>query len=217
MSTAYKKILVPKLRRAFKVEYIAANFVSSGNHDDWVQELRKLTSTTNTTGDSPPPAKKAKKPSNNQADNSTDSAMIASNFNTSRPTKPKQRDVSPPQKCKHCGKFVIHTDGICDVYNVPSVHMASSGICDTQNMSVIFNITDFQDHKYMFANDLGIIDDLTLDKYLRLVSPQIITSTNYELSDAESPQIPIPPSPIPLLDTGYISPDSVDVRECTRQ
>jgi hypothetical protein len=32
---------------------------------------------------------------------------------------------------------VIHTDGICDVYNVPSVHMASSGMRDTQNMSVI--------------------------------------------------------------------------------
>ena len=69
----------------------------------------------------------------------------------------------------------------------------------------------------MFANDLGIIDDLTLDKYLRLVSPQILASTHYELSDAESSQIPVPPSPIPLFDTGYISPDPENVRECTRQ
>jgi hypothetical protein len=143
--------------------------------------------------------------------------MISSNVNTYRSTKPKQRNVSPPQKCKHCGKFVIHTDGKCDVYNVPSVHMASSGIRDTQNMSVIFNNTDFEDHEYMFANNLGFIDDLTLDKYLQLVPPQIRTSTHYELSDAESPQIQIPPSPIPLLDTGYISPDPADVRECTRQ
>jgi hypothetical protein len=95
--------------------------------------------------------------------------------------------------------------------------MASSGIRNTQNMSVIFNNTDFEDHEYMFANYLGIIDDLTLDKYLLLVSRQILTSSQYELSDAESPQIPIPPSSIPLLDTGYISPDPVDVRECTRQ
>ena len=69
----------------------------------------------------------------------------------------------------------------------------------------------------MFANDLGIIDDLTLDKYPRMVSPQILASTHYELSDAESPQIPVPPSSIPLLDTRYISPDPANVRECTRQ
>jgi hypothetical protein len=90
------------------------------------------------------------------------------------------------------------------VYNVPSVHMVSSGIRDTQNMSVIFNNTDFEDQEYIFANDLGIVKDLTLDSYLRLVPPQVCTSAHDELSDAESPQIPIPPSPIPLLDIGYI-------------
>ena len=94
--------------------------------------------------------------------------------------------------------------------------MASTGIRDTQNKSVIFDSTNFEDHEYMFANDLGIIDDLTLDKYLRLVAPPILASTYYDLSDAESPQIPVPPSPILLLDTGYVSPDPANVRECTR-
>jgi hypothetical protein len=64
------------------------------------------------------------------------------------------------------------------VYNVPSVHMASSGIQDTQNMSVIFDSTDFEDHEYMFANDLGIIDDLpwtsTYDWCLRKYSQVLI-------------------------------------------
>jgi hypothetical protein len=143
--------------------------------------------------------------------------MLASNANISRPTKQKQSGLTQPQKCKHCGKFVIHTDRICDVYNVPSVHMASSGIHDTQNMSVIFNNTDFEDQEYMFANDLGIIDDLTLKKYIRLVPTQVRTSESYELSDAESPQIPILLSPIPLLDMGYTSSDPVDIRECSRQ
>jgi hypothetical protein len=69
----------------------------------------------------------------------------------------------------------------------------------------------------MFANDLGIIDDLTLDTYLRLVPPQILAGTHYKISDAESPRIPVPLSPIPLLDIGCISPDPADVRECTRQ
>ena len=118
--------------------------------------------------------------------------MIANNVNISRPTKKQQNDVSPPQRCKHCGKCVIHTDGICDVYNVLSVHIASTGLRDTQNMSVMFDSTNFDDHEYMFANDLGIIDDLTLDKYLHLVAPPILASTYYDLSDAESPQIPVP-------------------------
>jgi hypothetical protein len=84
-------------------------------------------------------------------------------------------------------------------------------------MSVIFDSADFEDHEYMFANDMGIIDDLTLNEYLRLVSPQILASTHYELSGVESPRIPVPPSSIPLLDSGYISPDPANVRECTRQ
>ena len=70
---------------------------------------------------------------------------------------------------------------------------------------------------FSFFLDLGIIDDLTLDKYLRLVSPQILTSTQYELSDAESPQLPIHPSPSYILDTAYVSPDPANVKECTRQ
>ena len=40
----------------------------------------------------------------------------------------------------------------------------------------------------MFANDLGITDDLTMEKYLRLVSMPVLTSSAYDLSDAESPQ-----------------------------
>ena len=102
--------------------------------------------------------------------------MIANNVNTSR-SKQQQKNVNSPQKCKHCGKCVIHTDGICDVYNVPSVHIASNGLRDTQNMSVMFDRTNFDNNEYMFANDLGIIDDFTLDKYLRLVAPPILAST----------------------------------------
>ena len=112
---------------------------------------------------------------------------------------------------------MIHTDGICDVYNVTEVHMDSSGISDTQNYSVIFQDTRFDDHEYMFTNDLGIVDDLTMDKYLSKVTRPVLESLAYDLSDAESPQIPVPPSPIPILDMGYISPDPDDIRGCTRQ
>jgi hypothetical protein len=137
MSNADKKRLVPELQRALAVENIAENFVSGGNQEDLVQELRKRTSTTNTAGESPPASKKAKKQSSNKADNFSDSAMIASSANIFRPTKQKQSNLNQPQKCKYCRKFVIHTAGICDVYNVPSVHMASSGARNTQNMTVM--------------------------------------------------------------------------------
>ena len=45
----------------------------------------------------------------------------------------------------------------------------------------------------------------------------ILASAYNELSDAESPQIPITSSPIYILDTAYVSPDPANVRECTRQ
>jgi hypothetical protein len=80
--------------------------------------------------------------------------------------------------------------------------MVSSRIHDTQTICVIFDNTDFEDQEYMFANDLGITDDLKLENHIRLVATQVRTSAPYELSDAESPQMPIPPSPIPLLDIG---------------
>ena len=130
---------------------------------------------------------------------------------------------------------LCHTDGICDVYNVPAVHMASTGMSDTQSYSVIFQDTSFDEREYMFMNDLGtipdltmdnlmpkvpdlgIIDDLTMETYLREVPRSVLESSAYDLSDAESPQIPVPPSPIPILDIGYIAPDPDDVRGCTRQ
>ena len=112
---------------------------------------------------------------------------------------------------------MIHTDGICDVYNVPAVHLASSGMSDTHKYSVIFQDTSFDDHEYMFTNDLGMVDDLTMDTFLRKVSRSVLESSAYDLSDAEFPQIPVPPSSIPILDIGYISSDPDDVRCCTRQ
>ena len=108
--------------------------------------------------------------------------------------------------------------------------MASTGMSDTQSYSVIFQDTSFDEHEYMFMNDLGTIPDLTMDKFmrkapdlgniddltlLRKVPRSVLESSAYELSDAESPQIPVPPSPIPILDLGYIAPDPDDVRGCT--
>ena len=161
LPTAEKNIL--------SLSYIATNLVSSGNQDNMVQALRKLFNATVSAGDSSPLPKKAKRQSSNKAETSTDSALIASSTTVTRPTKLKRSGSEQPEKCKQCGKFVIHTDGICDVYNVPVVHMASSGMSDTQNYSVVFQDTNFDDHEYMFANDLGIVDHLTLDKYLNVV------------------------------------------------
>ena len=74
------------------------------------------------------------------------------------PKQTKATSSKQPLSCKHCGKFVIHTDGICDVYNVPSVNLANSGIRDTQNMSVVFQNIDFgmdnDNSEYLFVNDM---------------------------------------------------------------
>ena len=81
-------------------------------------------------------------------------------------------------------KFVIRTDGICDVYNVPSANMASSEIRDTPNMSVVFQSMEFGNDndnlEYLFVNDFGILDDLTLANFMQLVSVPIHTSPVYD-------------------------------------
>ena len=57
LPSAERKRLLPELQRALVIENIAANFVSSGNRDDMIQELRKLADT-DTVGKEPSPPKK---------------------------------------------------------------------------------------------------------------------------------------------------------------
>ena len=91
LPTAEKKHLVPELQRALAVENIAANYVSSGNQDNMVQALRKLSNPNASAEDSLPPFKKSKRQSSGKSDTSTDSAMIASSTTVNRPTKSKIR------------------------------------------------------------------------------------------------------------------------------
>ena len=81
MLNSNKKVLVPKLQRALAVDNIAAKFVATGNHDDMIQGLRKLSAVV-TNSESSPPAKKPKKQSNSQEDDTTSSTMVAHNSNT---------------------------------------------------------------------------------------------------------------------------------------
>ena len=53
-----KKNLVPELQRALAVENIATNYVSSGNQEDMVQALRKLSTPNATNEESMPPSTK---------------------------------------------------------------------------------------------------------------------------------------------------------------
>ena len=88
-------------------------------------------------------------------------------------------------------------------------------ICSSNDLGTIDDLT--MDTFLRKVPDLGIIDDLTMDTFLRKVPRSVLESSAYDLSDAESPQIPVPPSPIPILDLGYNSPDPDNVRGCTRQ
>ena len=164
------------------VENIAANFVSSGNSQDLIQELSKLTDMEPVGQDPSTPQQKGKTTSQPKKDGQATSAMMVA--------APKQIKTTPskqPRSCKHCGKFVIHTDGICDVYNVPSVNLANSGIRDTQNMSVVFQNMDFgmdnDNSEYLFVNDFGNLDELTLKTFMKGVAEPIRTSPVYDVSD----------------------------------
>ena len=133
-----------------------------------IQELRKLSANDDNEKASPTPKKKSKTSSSHQQESPKTSAMMATSSNQSH-----QSNTKKPQSCRHCGKFVIHTDGICDVYNVPSANIASSGLTDTPHMSVVFQNMDFENEEYIIAYHFGIIDDLTLENHLSLVPPQV--------------------------------------------
>ena len=55
-----KRRILPELQRALVVENIAANFVTSGDKDAMIQELRKLSANDDNDKASPPPKKKSK-------------------------------------------------------------------------------------------------------------------------------------------------------------
>jgi hypothetical protein len=142
--------------------------------------------------------------------------MMVTGSNRSSPSKAKK-----PQPCRHFGKFVIHTDGICDVYNVPSANISSSGLTDTPHMSVVFQNMEFDNDKdtleYLFVNDFGDLDDLTLVKFMKFLPAFICTSPVYDVSDDDVAPVHAPdhlalPPNLPL-----ITPDLLDVKHCTRQ
>jgi hypothetical protein len=191
LPSADKKRILPELQRAQVVENIAANFVSSGNRDAMIQELCKLAGNDNIGHEPLPQKKKGKTTSQPQKQSQTTSTMMVTSSNRSSTPPAKQ-----PQSCRHCGKFVIHTDGICDVYNVPSANNASSGLTNTPNMSVVFQNIKFDNDndnlEYLFVNDFGNLDDLTLANFMKFLPAPICTSPVYDVSDDDVAPVQAP-------------------------
>jgi hypothetical protein len=76
LPSADKKRILPELQRALAVEYIAANFVSSGYQDAMIQELRKLAGNDNSGHEPSPLKKKEMTTSQLQKESQTTSAMM---------------------------------------------------------------------------------------------------------------------------------------------
>jgi hypothetical protein len=181
-----------------------------------IQELRKLAGNDNIVKASSPLKKKGKTTSQPHQESQTSSAMMVTSSNRS-----SSPPVKKPQSCRHCGKFVIHTDGICDVHNVPSANISSSVLTDTPNMSVVFQNMEFGNDngnlEYLFVKNFGDMNDLTLANFMKFVPASICTSPVYDVSDDDVAPVQaldhlaLPPN-LPL-----ITPDLLDVKHCTRQ
>ena len=70
----------------------------------------------------------------------------------------------PVQSCRHCGKNVIHTDGICDVYRTPTIRDSTNGqqanIVDSSQHKVLFDGNNFRDCAYGFFMDFDGVDEV---------------------------------------------------------
>ena len=99
--------------------------------------------------------------------------------------------------------------------------MVSSGIRDTPNMSVVFKNMDFgtdnDNTEYMFVNDFGNLDDLTLERFMRMVAEPIRTSPVYDVSDDDVAPVQAPNHTFLPSDDPPISPDLLNINNCTRQ
>ena len=111
LTSADKRRILPELQRALVVKNIAANFVSTGNQDAMIQELRKLAGNDDKEKAFSPPKKKGKTTSQPHPESQTTSAMMVTGSNRSSPSKAKK-----PQSCRHVASssstrmvFVMYT------------------------------------------------------------------------------------------------------------
>jgi hypothetical protein len=74
--------------------------------------------------------------------------------------------------------------------------MATSGRKDTPNMSFVFQNMEFSNDvdilEYLFVNDFGNLDDLTLANFMKFVPAPIHTSLVYDVSDDDVAPVQAP-------------------------
>jgi len=143
------------VQKAMVVEKAAANFVQSGDLGTMKQTLKRAFDTPSSHRNQPQKVGRGNMPhKNNQV------------FTAESTSKSIQQNV---QSCRHCGKNVIHTDGICDVYRTSTIRDSTIGqqanLVDNNNHKVLFDGTNFRDCAYGFFMDFEDVDDLFVDMY----------------------------------------------------
>ena len=132
------------------VENDAANFVQSGDFGTMKQILKRAFDTPSSHQNQHQKMGRFNMP---HKDNQAFSAELTS--------KMWQQAV---QSCWHCGKYVIHTDGICDVYRTPTIRDSTNGqqanLVDSSQQRVLFDGNNFRDCAYGFFMDFEEADKI---------------------------------------------------------
>jgi hypothetical protein len=71
--------------------------------------------------------------------------------------------------------------------------------------------------EYLFVNDFGELDDLTLANLMKFVPEPICTSSVYDVSDDHVAPVQAPDHMALPPDLPLITPDLLGVKQCTRQ
>ena len=128
----------------------AANFVQSGDFGTMKQTLKRAFDTPSSHHSQPQKMGRINMP---HKDNQVFRAESTSNM--------VQQSV---QSCRHCGKNVIHADGICDVYRTSTMRDSTSGqqanLVDSSDHKVLFDGTNSRDCAYCFFMDFDVVDDV---------------------------------------------------------
>ena len=76
---------------------------------------------------------------------------------------------------------------------------------------------DNDNMEYLFVNDFGNMDELTMARFMTMVSEPIRTSPEYDVSDGDVAPVQAPDHLLLPPDAPPIAPDLLDIKNCTCQ
>jgi hypothetical protein len=157
------------VQKAMLVENIEAKFATDGNMETMKDSFKRLLENDNYEQSQPQKQHR----SSMSSDGGSRGKQEAHMSNAMSPPRMEQNRMfqnafmsAQPSRCKHCGKNVIHTDGVCDVFrgfrvsDAPQANNTWRERDANSNNTVVFDGTAYEDCASGFAIVTNVPDEV---------------------------------------------------------